>query len=460
MNTKMSNAASEKVVSINDIVKSAQRLRLRRFGMSVATYAVAILATFLITLLGIGDLSVTQWATLIGLCLFGISLFFVLFYTGVNLHFSEPSLTREQIIYSFFYAILVMYWLPEARPIILLFFLPPFSFGVLSLTLRQYLVVVACVLGLYAALLGLEYFQDRQGFMIQYQLFLFVLFSLLLTWFAFFGGFVSNIRLRLRTQKEELASLNEELEERTKELEQEVVERKQAEEQAKATNKELEAFSYSVSHDLRAPLRAIDGFSEILSDDYKDKLDDEAKRLINVIRKNTRDMNQLITYLLDFSRLGRQLLKSVEIDMKTLAGEVFDELKILNPKRNIELEIKDLPDAIGDRSLVRQVFLNLLSNAIKFTGPRKIAGIEIGFLQKNKQLFYCVKDNGVGFEMKYAGNIFGVFQRLHSSEEFEGTGVGLAIVQKIIYKHGGKVWAEGEVGKGATFYFTIPVVKK
>jgi hypothetical protein len=169
------------------------------------------MATFLITLLGIGDLSATQWATLIGLCLFGISLFFVLFYTRVNLRFSEPSLTREQIIYSFFYAILMMYWLPEARPIILLFFLPPFSFGVLSLTLRQYLVVVACVLGLYAALLGLEYFQDRQGFKVQYQLFLFVLFSLLLTWFAFFGGFVSNIRLRLRTQKEEIKQANEEI---------------------------------------------------------------------------------------------------------------------------------------------------------------------------------------------------------------------------------------------------------
>jgi hypothetical protein len=211
MNTKMSNAACEKVVSINDVTKSSQRKRLRRFGMSVATYAVAVLATFLITLLGIGDLSVTQWTTLIGLCLFGISLFFVMFYTRVNLRFSEPSLTREQIIYSFFYAILVMYWLPEARPIILLFFLPPFSFGVLSLTLRQYLVVVACVLGLYAVLLGLEYFQDRQGFMIQYQLFLFILFSLLLTWFAFFGGFVSNIRQRLWTQKEETRKANEEI---------------------------------------------------------------------------------------------------------------------------------------------------------------------------------------------------------------------------------------------------------
>jgi hypothetical protein len=172
---------------------------------------VAVLATFLITLLGIGDLNVTQWATLIGLCLFGISLFYLMFYTRVNLRFSEPSLTREQIIYSFFYAILVMYWLPEARPIILLFFLPPFSFGVLSLTLRQYLVVVACVLGLYALLLGFEYFQDRQGFMVKYQLFLFILFSLLLIWFAFFGGFVSNIRQRLRAQKEENRKANEEI---------------------------------------------------------------------------------------------------------------------------------------------------------------------------------------------------------------------------------------------------------
>ncbi len=209
----MSNLTHDKVISINDVTKNEQRRRLNRFGLSVATYAVAVLATFLITLLGIGDLSVTQWATLIGLCLFGISLFFGMFYTKINLRFSEPSLTREQIIYSFFYAILVMHWLPEARPIVLLFFLPPFSFGMLSLTLRQYLGVTACVLCLYAALLGLECLQDRQAFMIQYQyqLFLFLLFGLLLTWFAFFGGFVSNIRQRLRTQKEETRKLNEEI---------------------------------------------------------------------------------------------------------------------------------------------------------------------------------------------------------------------------------------------------------
>lgn len=211
MITKIPNAAREKILPINNVVRSAQRLRLRRFGMSVATYAVAILATFLITLLGIGELNVAQWATLIGLCLFGISLFFVLFYTSTNLRFSESSLTREQIVYSSFYGIVAMYWLPDARPIILLFFLPPFSFGVLSLTLRQYFNVVACVMGLYAGLLGLEYFQDRQGFEIQYQLFLFVLFGILLTWFAFFGGFVSNIRRRLRVQKEEIQKAHEEI---------------------------------------------------------------------------------------------------------------------------------------------------------------------------------------------------------------------------------------------------------
>jgi len=195
----------------NDTVLSMQRLRFQRFGMSVATYVIAILATFLITRIGIGELSVTRWTMLIGLCLFGICLFFILFYTGANLRFSEPSLTMEQIVYASLYGIVAMYWLPEARPIILLFFMPPFSFGMLSLTLRQYLHVVACVMGLYAALLSFEYFQYPQGFKIQYQLFLFVLFGILQTWFAFFGGFVSNIRRRLRVQKVEIQKAHEEI---------------------------------------------------------------------------------------------------------------------------------------------------------------------------------------------------------------------------------------------------------
>jgi Na+/melibiose symporter-like transporter len=211
MNTRTPSAPNEKGVSTNNIDTRSQRMRLRMFGLSVATYAVAILATFLITRLGIGDLSLAQWATLIWLSLFGISLFFVLFYTRTNLLFSEPSLTREQIVYSSIYGFLTMYWLPEARPIILFFLLPPFSFGVLSLNFRQYLVVVACMMGLYAALLSLEYLQDRQGFEIQYQFFLFVLFGILLTWFAAFGGFVSNIRQRLRTQKAEIKKAHEKI---------------------------------------------------------------------------------------------------------------------------------------------------------------------------------------------------------------------------------------------------------
>jgi membrane protein implicated in regulation of membrane protease activity len=188
-----------------------QHLRLRRFGISVSTYAVVILATVLITCLGLGEMSGTQWATYIGLSLFGNNLFFVLFCTNANLRFSEPSLTREQIVYSAFWGTFALYWLPEARPIILMFYLAPFTFGMLSLTLRQYLSVVVCVMGLYAALLGLEYFQDHQGFNIQYQLFLFVLLGILLTWFAFFGGFVSSIRRRLQKQKEEIKKSHEEI---------------------------------------------------------------------------------------------------------------------------------------------------------------------------------------------------------------------------------------------------------
>ena len=252
---------------------------------------------------------------------------------------------------------------------------------------------------------------------------------------------------------------------------QDITELKQAEEElkkhrdhleelVKERTKEIEAFSYSVSHDLRAPLRVIDGFSEILSDDYKDKLDDEAKRLINLIRKNTRDMNQLITDLLDFSRLGRQQVKTVKINIKNLARDVFEELRQLYPKRDIKFKLEEIPSATGDINLIRLVFTNLISNAIKFSRHKKVPEIEIGFKEKDGHAFYYVKDNGVGFEMKYVDKIFEVFQRLHISEEFEGTGVGLAIVQKIIYKHGGKVTAEGEVGNGATFYFTIQVVKK
>ena len=190
-------------ISNENTEKNAQRFRLRRFGLSVATYPVAILATFLVTLLGLGTLSTEQWVMLIGLYLFGTSFFYIMFYTQTNLRFKEPSLTREQIGFSAFFGAVIMYWLPEARPIILLFFLPPFSFGMLSLTYRQYLVVVAWVLGVYATLIGIEISQDLPGYNITYQLYLFVLFSILLMWFASFGGFVSKLKRRAKVQKKE-----------------------------------------------------------------------------------------------------------------------------------------------------------------------------------------------------------------------------------------------------------------
>ncbi|MDA3789266.1 MAG: hypothetical protein PF503_12360 [Desulfobacula sp.] len=196
--------ANDNIPLINKDVRRMQRLRLQRFAMALATYTLVILATFLTTRLGLGEMNGAQWVTYIGLALFGNGIFLVLFYTNANLRFSDPSLTREQIVYSSLWGMVVLYFLPEARPIVLMFYLPAFSFGILRLTLRQYFGVEACVLLFYAALLGLEYFQYSQGFNIQYQLFLFILFGILLTWFAFFGGFVTDLKRRLRLRKEEI----------------------------------------------------------------------------------------------------------------------------------------------------------------------------------------------------------------------------------------------------------------
>lgn len=226
--------------------------------------------------------------------------------------------------------------------------------------------------------------------------------------------------------------------------------------QLEASNKELEAFSYSVSHDLRAPLRAIDGFSRMLLDDYTDKLDAEGRRRLNVIRDSTQKMGQLIDDLLAFSRMGRQEMTHSDIDMAGLASAVGEELRTATPERILHFTVNTLSPARGDQSMIRQVFTNLLSNAVKFTRPRETAIIEVGGRAEEGENVYYVRDNGVGFDMQYVNKLFGVFSRLHSVEEFEGTGVGLALVQRIIHRHGGRVWAEGKVGEGATFYFTLP----
>jgi PAS domain S-box-containing protein len=227
-------------------------------------------------------------------------------------------------------------------------------------------------------------------------------------------------------------------------------------EQLQAANKELEAFSYSVSHDLRAPLRAIDGFTRILVEDYESLLDEEGKRICGVISREARRMGQLIDDLLSFSRLGRKEMYTSRIDMNALAAAVFEELIKEETRERIDFELARLPMARGDTSLIRQVWVNLLSNAIKFTSKKERSVIEVGSKHTREENIYYVRDNGAGFDMEYANKLFGVFQRLHSESEFSGTGVGLAIVQRIVRRHGGRVWAQGEAEKGATFYFALP----
>ncbi|MBO9205150.1 MULTISPECIES: ATP-binding protein [Niastella] len=225
--------------------------------------------------------------------------------------------------------------------------------------------------------------------------------------------------------------------------------------QLQLINKELESFSYSVSHDLRAPLRSINGYAQMIQDDHAQSLNEEANRMFNVIRKNATKMGTLIDDLLSFSRMGRKEITRVPIDFNKLVEPIVAELKQTAPE-NIIFTIHPLPGTQGDPSLLSQVFVNLISNAIKYSAKKEIPHIEIGAEIRDEELVYYVKDNGAGFDMQYAHKLFGVFQRLHGSDEFEGTGVGLAIVQRIIVKHGGKVWAEGKSGEGATFYFSLP----
>ncbi len=258
---------------------------------------------------------------------------------------------------------------------------------------------------------------------------------------------VLSARLQRQLREKEIRQLNVELEDR-------VAKRTT---QLEASNKELETFAYSVSHDLRAPLRAVDGFSKFVLEDYENKLDSEGKRLLNLIRSNTQKMDLLITELLALSRVTRSELNLSSIDMTQMAISVFKESAALDVLDKTSLKVDPLPEGYADPTYIRQVWANLIANAIKFSSKEKKPLIKICGLTENGFNIYYVKDNGVGFNPEYTYKLFGAFQRLHKSDDFEGTGVGLAIIQRIIHRHGGKVWAEGEESKGATFYFSLPV---
>ncbi|HKP97843.1 MAG TPA: response regulator [Fibrobacteria bacterium] len=244
---------------------------------------------------------------------------------------------------------------------------------------------------------------------------------------------------KLRTENKALAK---HVAERTAELE--------------AANNELEAFSYSVSHDLRAPLRHMNGFVKLLFDKFSAEIPADAGRYLNTIAESAQRMERLIDDLLRLSRVGRAPLLQTPVDLHGQACQVLEELIRDAPGRKIDLQVGDLPLCLGDPALLRQVLVNLLSNAFKFTGKKEAARIEIGYRSDGEPPCYFVRDNGAGFEMEYAQDIFGVFKRLHSPSEFEGTGVGLSIVQRIIRRHGGNIWAEAAKDQGATFYFTLP----
>jgi PAS domain S-box-containing protein len=246
-----------------------------------------------------------------------------------------------------------------------------------------------------------------------------------------------------RETEREIRRLNEELTQRAAELH--------------AANRELESFSYSVSHDLRAPLRALDGFARMLEEDYGDRLDQEGARYLSIISQSSRKMGVLIDDLLTLSRLGRQAIASTLVDMNALVREVIDEALQNHEGPRPAIEVSALPPAEADRGLMRQVWMNLISNAIKYSSKSPNPRIEVTGHGNDTANVYSVRDNGAGFNMAYYDKLFGVFQRLHSSEEFAGTGVGLAIVERLVMRHGGTVRAEGKIGEGATFIFTLPV---
>lgn len=271
------------------------------------------------------------------------------------------------------------------------------------------------------------------------------------------GNYSTAVSVESRDELGQLArmfnAMTEKVQQSQKNLEEKVQHRTA---QLEATNQELEAFSYSVSHDLRAPLRAVSGYATMLKEDYTEKLDEEGNRVLHMIVSNARMMGLLIDDLITFSKIGRRESQYRPVDMKQLVDACIHELQPLKDNPNLTIKTGNIAPCYGDGNLLKQVWINLISNAIKYSSKEKNPVIEIGSRMETDRVIYFVRDNGVGFDMKYADKLFGVFERLHSHDEFEGTGIGLALSKRIIHKQGGKIWADATKGFGATFYFTIP----
>jgi signal transduction histidine kinase len=263
----------------------------------------------------------------------------------------------------------------------------------------------------------------------------------------------SRLNNELKTQIEARKLAERETLKLNAELEQRIHDRTA---QLEIVNTELEAFSHSVSHDLRAPLRHINGFAEILKEEFSDQLPEKAKNYLDTISDSAKKMNILIDDLLNLSRTNRIELKKSMLKMNQVLDDALSEVQPLMENRKVDINISTLPEVIGDYNLLRLVWVNLLDNAIKYTRLRKKAVIKIDYKEEKEEFIFCIHDNGVGFDMNYAQKLFGAFQRLHSTDEFEGTGIGLSNVRRIISRHSGRTWAEAELDKGASFYFSLP----
>jgi signal transduction histidine kinase len=340
---------------------------------------------------------------------------------------------RPPVFGLFLFAIATTIWFPGVGPAIVAVVLSALTFNYFWVEPRYHFSVVPTDVPYFAA---------------------FLLFAAMLTGFSVVRRRTERqlleSRERLRTEvaerkarEDHIRSLNDQLERRSADLE--------------AINGELEAFAYSISHDLRAPLRHMVGFGELLQKSASSALDDTGRRYLATILDAAKRMGQLIDDLLAFSRIGRVETRATTVPLRQLVNEVVDELRPETTSRNVAWTIRDLPTVQGDRSMLRLVVMNLVANALKFTRTRERAEIEIGSLEDPQRgAVVFVKDNGVGFDMKYRNKLFRVFQRLHRNDEFEGTGIGLATVQRVIHRHGGSVWAEGVVNGGATVFFSVP----